>query len=225
MLPRYIPSELKGKQIFYNASDQGGKNGANRMSAEGYTSCATCHIEGMHDGRTWDFTGRGEGLRNTTDLRGRSGTGHGKVHWSANFDEIQDFENDIRLAFRGAGFLSDSDFEASKDSLGGVIKAGLNKDLDALADYVTSLGDESLPKSPFRNKDGTLTKSGKKGEKLFKKLNCTTCHIIPKFTDSTLIETTLHDIGTMKESSGKRRNEILSGIDTPTLLSVFSSQS
>ena len=46
-------------------------------------ACATCHLDGGHDGRTWDFTGRGEGLRNTISLRGRSGTGHGPVHWSA----------------------------------------------------------------------------------------------------------------------------------------------
>ena len=57
---------LAGKQIFYNASDP-------RMSSEGYLSCATCHLDGGHDGRVWDFTGRGEGLRNTTTLRGRSG--------------------------------------------------------------------------------------------------------------------------------------------------------
>jgi len=70
---------LAGKRIFYHASDP-------RMSAEGYISCATCHLDGAHDGRTWDFTNRGEGFRNTTDLRGRAGMWHGNVHWSANFD-------------------------------------------------------------------------------------------------------------------------------------------
>jgi len=39
--------ELRGKQIFYNASDK-------RMSAEGYMACSTCHVDGGHDGRTWD---------------------------------------------------------------------------------------------------------------------------------------------------------------------------
>ena len=50
------PNILIGKQVFYNAGDP-------RMSAEGYLSCATCHLDGGHDGRVWDFTGRGEGLR------------------------------------------------------------------------------------------------------------------------------------------------------------------
>jgi cytochrome c peroxidase len=43
---------LLGKRIFYNAADP-------RMSADSYISCATCHVDGGHDGRVWDFTGRG----------------------------------------------------------------------------------------------------------------------------------------------------------------------
>ena len=36
---------------------------------------------------------------------GRAGTGQGNVHWTANFDEIQDFEHDMRGPFGGTGFL------------------------------------------------------------------------------------------------------------------------
>jgi len=43
-------------------------------------------------------------------LRGRTGTDHGNVHWTGNFDEIHDFENDIRFAFGGTGFMTDQDF-------------------------------------------------------------------------------------------------------------------
>jgi DNA-binding beta-propeller fold protein YncE len=50
------PQVLFGKQIFGNSGDT-------RMSREGYTSCAACHMEGGTDGRVWDFTDRGEGLR------------------------------------------------------------------------------------------------------------------------------------------------------------------
>ncbi|MEM9081299.1 MAG: LamG-like jellyroll fold domain-containing protein, partial [Verrucomicrobiota bacterium] len=76
---------LRGKQLFYDARDA-------RISGQSYMSCASCHNDGGHDGRTWDFTGFGEGLRNTIDLRGRGGPEHGAIHWSANFDEFQDFE-------------------------------------------------------------------------------------------------------------------------------------
>ena len=79
------------------------------MSLESYLSCATCHTDGGTDHRVFDFTQRGEGLRNTIDLRGRSGTGHGNLHWSANFDEVHDFEIDIVEHFGGSGLLNGSD--------------------------------------------------------------------------------------------------------------------
>lgn len=207
------PAVLRGKQIFYNASDP-------RMSAEGYISCATCHVDGGDDGRVWDFTGRGEGLRNTTTLRGRAGTGHGNVHWSANFDEIQDFENDIRNNFGGSGFLSDADFAATSHPLGPP-KAGLSADLDALAAYVTSLGAQTVPRSPHRSADGSPTAAALAGQAHFTALGCPACHPAPDFTDSTLGAANLHDVGTIRTTSGGRLGEPLLGIDTPSLLGAW----
>ncbi|MEP6654022.1 MAG: PKD domain-containing protein, partial [Myxococcales bacterium] len=83
---KLAPDVLLGKQIFFNSADS-------RMTKEGYLSCATCHFDGDGDGRVWDFTSRGEGLRNTTALLGRRGMGQGNVLWTGSFDEIQDFEN------------------------------------------------------------------------------------------------------------------------------------
>ena len=204
-----------GKRIFYHASDR-------RMSAEGYLSCATCHVDGGHDGRTFDFTGRGEGLRNTTDLRGRGGTSHGNVHWSANFDEIQDFEGDIRNAFGGSGFMDDADFAATSAPLGPA-KAGLSADLDDLAAYLSSLGDDHLPKSPFRQASGALTAQAENGRTLFRNQGCTTCHGGPRFTDSTVGAGLLHDVGTLRTTSGGRLGGPLPGIDSPTLRGLFAS--
>jgi len=199
---------LRGKQVFYNASDP-------RMSAEGYISCATCHIDGGHDGRTFDFTNRGEGFRNTIDLRGRSGMGHGNVHWSANFDEIQDFENDIRNFFGGSGFLPDSEFASTSDTLGAA-KAGLDEDLDAMAAYVASLGPDSLPRNP--HDDGPLDPA--RGADIFEAQGCATCHVPETgFTDGLI-----HDVGTLRTSSGQRLGGPLSGIETPTLLGAFASE-
>lgn len=211
---------LRGKQIFYNASDASGPNGRNRMSGEGYISCATCHVDGGSDGRVWDFTGRGEGLRNTTDLRGRAGMLHGRVHWSGNFDEIQDFENDIRNAFGGTGFMSDADFIATSNTLGPK-KAGKSADLDALAAYVTSLDRSKLPRSPHRNNDGTMTESAKRGQLIFKAQGCDSCHSGNQYTDSAVDRVHLHNIGTISSGSGSRLGGSLEGIDTPTLLGVF----
>lgn len=203
------PAVLLGKRVFYHAADP-------RMSAEGYLSCATCHLDGGEDGRVWDFTGRGEGLRNTTTLNGRGGTAQGNVHWSANFDEIQDFENDIRAAFGGSGFLTDPQFAATSAPLGAP-KAGLSAELDGLAAYLSSLGSQSIAKSPFRNADGSFSANAQTGEGLFQREQCTSCHVPPAYTDSSLGTATLHDVGTLRETSGQRLGAPLTGIDTPGL--------
>ncbi len=51
---------LLGKQLFYDAQDT-------RLARDAYMSCASCHNDGGHDGRIWDLTGFGEGLRNTIE--------------------------------------------------------------------------------------------------------------------------------------------------------------
>jgi DNA-binding beta-propeller fold protein YncE/cytochrome c peroxidase len=205
------PDVLAGKQVFYDSEDT-------RMTAEGYISCGTCHFEGFEDGRVWDFTDRGEGLRNNISLLGRRGTGHGRVHWSANFDEIQDFEHDIRAAFGGSGFVDDPAFDTSPIGTPlGDPKAGASADLDALAAFVASL--DAVHRSPFRDPDGSLTDDGEAGEAIFSSLGCDACHGGPDFTDSAT--GVVYDVGTMSELSGQRLGGALEGIDTPTLLGIW----
>ena len=203
---------LRGKRIFYDAS-------SSEMSLEGYISCASCHLDGGQDGRVWDFTDRGEGFRNTITLRGRGGTRlHGPVHWTGNFDEIQDFENNIRSHFGGSGFLSDDDFDRGtrSDPLGDA-KAGLSPKLDALAAYVSSLTD--VPTSPHRDAEGRLTAAGESGRRVFAEQGCGDCHGGAVFTDSA--PGVLHDVGTAGAASGKRAGAPLTGFDTPTLKGVW----
>jgi hypothetical protein len=205
------PTVLRGKQIFYNAADS-------RMSRDSYISCASCHLDAEHDGRVWDFTDRGEGLRNTISLKGSGGAALAPLHWTANFDEVQDFENDIRSAFGGTGLMADADFFTGTRSVPlGQSKAGLSPDLDALADYVSSLTDPGF--SPFRQADGSLTANGVAGKALFNSLGCQTCHSGPKLSDSP--SAVRHDVGTIKPSSGKRIGGPLDGFDTPTLLGLW----
>ncbi len=54
-------------------------------------SCESCRTDGEQDGRTWLFP---DGPRSTTNLRGLAPT-H-PLHWSADRDEVQDFEFTIR---------------------------------------------------------------------------------------------------------------------------------
>jgi DNA-binding beta-propeller fold protein YncE len=206
------PAVLRGKRVFYNAADK-------RMSRDNYLSCASCHADGGDDGMVWDFTQRGEGLRRTISLNGRQGLGHGRLHWSANFDEVQDFEHDIRGPMGGAGFLSEADFAAAADPLGAP-KAGRSAELDDLAAYLGSLS--RFGRSPARASDGSLSAEAQRGQQLFATLRCDACH-----TGPTLRDGRRHDVGTVRPSSrlGMRQALAGAGFDTPTLYGLWAAPS
>jgi len=200
---------LRGKQLFYDARDT-------RLARDSYLSCASCHNDGGNDGRTWDLTSMGEGLRNTVYLRGRAGA-QGRLHWSANFDEVQDFEAQIRALNQGTGLMSDAAYNTGTRSQPlGDAKAGLSTDLDALAAYVGSLS--TFAPSPYRTSSGALTDAAVSGRTLFA-TQCASCHGGSAFTDSA--SNVPHDVGTIKSSSGSRLGGALTGIDTPTLRDVW----
>ena len=197
---------LKGKQFFYDAADP-------RLARDAYLSCASCQADGAGDGRTWDFTGFGEGLRRTISLRGRA-AGSLPLHWSGNFDEAQDFEGQIREFAGGQGLMENADFNFSDRSTPlGTPKAGVSADLDALAAYMASL--DKYDPSPYRNADGSLTATAAEGKALFEGgSGCLACHGGPDFSGN---GGTRHSVGTIKPSSGQRLGGLLDGIDTPTL--------
>ena len=212
------PSIANGKSHFFSSK-------APVHSKDNYMSCASCHADGGgHDGRTWDFTHKGEGLRNTIDLRGKSGLAHGPLHWSGNFDEVQDFELDIVNAFGGTGLAADGN---PPNPALGLKNSGRSVDLDDLAAYVTSLSNAAP--SPFRLPDRTLSPAARRGKALFLRsdLACTQCHLPPAFTDSVLTPNAadfiFHDVGTLQSSSGQRLGSPISGIDTPSLFGLWAS--
>jgi large repetitive protein len=206
---RLTAQVLTGKKLFYDARD-------GRLARDGYMSCAACHNDGGQDGRTWDLTGLGEGLRNTISLRGRAG-GQGFKHWSGNFDEIQDFEGQIRALAQGTGLMSEGAFNTGTRAQPlGDPKAGVSADLDALAAYVGSLS--AFPLSPTRTADGALTAKAISGKAVFAS-KCASCHSGPGFTDSGAAN--LRNVGTLKPTSGQRLGAPLTGIDTPTLRDVW----
>ncbi len=203
---------LEGKRLFWAADS--------RITRSGYISCASCHPDGRDDGRTWDFTDRGEGLRNTTSLA-TMGTGAatadpeqglatGRLHWSGNFDEAQDFENDIRTHFGGSGLLAEADWKQSSSTLGEA-KAGRSLALDQLATYLHSLA--WAPKSGLPADEA--------GEAAFVEAGCGDCHQGALFTDSQRLADIRHDVGTLGAWSGQRMGGELDGLDTPTLIGVW----
>ncbi|WP_346188812.1 cadherin domain-containing protein [Rubritalea halochordaticola] len=201
---------LLGKQLFYNSDDP-------RLSQESYMSCSSCHLDGGHDGRVWDFTGMGEGLRNTIDLNGK-GVGHGPLHWTANFDEVQDFEGQIRGLAGGSGLMSDTDFHTGTRSEPlGQGKSGISDDLDDLKAYIASL--TGVGTSPHRQSNGELTPDAIAGREIFRSKNCARCHSGGSYTDSASL--VRHDVGTLLSSSGQRLGGDLDGLDTPTLRGLW----
>jgi YVTN family beta-propeller protein len=201
---------LKGKQFFYDARDQ-------RLALQKYISCASCHNDGDQDGRVWDFTGFGEGLRNSISLRGHAT--HGPSHWAGNFDEVQDFEGQIRSFAGGLGLMSDTAFHSgTREQPLGDAKAGASADLDALAAYVTSL--TTTGGSPNRSSNGTLTADAVAGQQIFRAQNCAACHEGTRFTNSAL--NVFANIGTIKPASGQRLGGPIAGLDVPTLRGLWS---
>jgi hypothetical protein len=209
---------LVGKRLFHDAADP-------RLTRDGYVACAHCHPDGDEDGLVWDFTDRGEGLRNTLSLLGRAGTGDGPIHWSGNFDEVQDFENDIRGPFGGAGLMAPNDWLVGTTALPlGDAKAGKAQDLDALAAFVSALPDPAP--SPSRLPDGGFTEEALRGKAIFERadVQCATCHSGPRLTDSRFLDAgvpLLHDVGTLDAGSGRRLGGALPGIDTPSLVGAW----
>lgn len=194
---------LLGKRLFYSALQP--------VVGRRWISCSSCHPDGQPDGRTWTNP---EGLRNTQSLRGMAWT-H-PIHWSADRDEVQDFEHTIRGdLMQGRGLIRGR----VNDSLGKPNK-GLSKSLDALSAYTNSHKFTSL--SPHA-KSG-LSDAAQRGQKVFlsKKTNCASCHSGPFYCDSqpaaTSAQIVRHDVGTGKADPGEKMGP---KYDTPTLIGVY----
>ena len=68
-----------------------------RLSSEGWQSCASCHFEGLTDSVVWEF---GTGPRKSVPLNAtfnpRNRNEQRVLNYSAIFDEVEDFEANIR---------------------------------------------------------------------------------------------------------------------------------
>ena len=199
---------VRGKVLFNTA--------LHPMSGRHWIACASCHPDGHTDGRVWQNP---EGLRKTPALMGLAHT-H-PLHWSADRDEVQDFEYTIRgRLMQGAGLLHGAltakrGFEATEleEHL-----AGRSKDLDALAVYCNSF-DFTL--SPHVASAGHLSPAAERGKKLFFDgvVGCAQCHSGPYYTDSRLEKPfLLHDVGTGEDDPSEKMGP---RYDTPTLLGVY----
>lgn len=190
---------LLGKRLFYSALQP--------MVGRRWISCSSCHPDGESDARTWQNP---EGLRDTPSLAGMAAT-H-PLHWSADRDEVQDFEHTIRgQLMQGRGLIRgkvNPSLEAPN--------AGLSRELDALAAYSNT---HTFTLSPHA-KHG-LTDAAKRGQKIFHSAQtaCANCHTGPYYTDSvTGNKIITHNIGTGDDDPSELMGP---AYDTPTLLGVY----
>ena len=191
-------SLLNGKQLFHR-SDRAD------LSRDQWISCATCHLDGELDNRTWFFP---DGMRNTPSLLGVRDTL--PIHWSGDLDELQDVEITIRDIQAGTG-LAQGDDNCSPACDQAPPNAGRTRDLDDMAGFMASL---QFPPNPNLDDEGHRDESANRGKILFEsaETGCSACHIPPLYTDHSK-----HDVGT-GEGSGERKG---SDFDVPSLRGIY----
>lgn len=199
------PAILNGKKLFFTARG--------RMSADNRIACISCHPGGGHDARDWLFGALGEGVRSTTDIRGIQDSG--AVHWTANMDELQDLEFNIRNLQFGAGLIA-----GTPNAPFGPPNAGLSPDLDDFAAFMDSML-KPVRGNPNRAPGGGLTASAARGKLIFESpsATCSSCHAGSTFSDSNRSSLVRHDVGTLAPGDVNGQD----GFDTPSLLHLFDS--
>jgi YVTN family beta-propeller protein len=206
--PPKSPEWVRGKVLFSTANRP--------LSGRRWIACASCHPDGASDGRVWHNP---EGLRKTPALFGLAHT-H-PLHWSADRDEVQDFEYTIRgRLMRGNGLLRGElrPKDGFRPTELEVDLAGRSQDLDALAVYTNSF---TFTLSPHVPAPGRLSPAAGRGKALFfnATVGCASCHSGPYYTDSSLEKPfKLHDVGTGGDDPSEKMGP---RYDTPTLLGVY----
>jgi DNA-binding beta-propeller fold protein YncE len=140
-------SVQRGKRFYFTGRGRwsnAGTNGA--KGGEGWSSCGSCHPDGLTDNMTWVFAA---GPRQTTSQDGSFSHGAGAqkqriFNWTGIFDEHHDFERNTRDVSGGLGAITTAATAADCNQLdkeqqvslapGGVTIGGLQKPLKELAD-------------------------------------------------------------------------------------------
>ncbi len=135
-------SVLNGKRFFFTGRarwSNGGSNGA--AGGEGWSSCGSCHPDGLSDNITWIFPA---GPRQTTSMDGTFSHGPGTqkqraLNWTSVNDELHDFEANVRGVSGGIGAIT-----AANTTLTPVDCATLDKEVAVTANIPLGLSNKSL---------------------------------------------------------------------------------
>ncbi len=173
-----------GKAIFYSSAEVnlptlGPKIPVGRLSNEGWSGCVSCHAFGLTDQVVWIF---GSGPRRSVPLHAtfnpQDKSDQKILNYSGIFDEIQDFENNIRANSGGLGLITlNGQPDGPQDPVLNAFalpNTGRSATLDTLKAYV-QFGIRS-PISPLRNVNNIERREIALGRLIFSQAGCVTCH-------------------------------------------------
>lgn len=186
---------LAGNYLFNTSRGAFDEGVTERMSSEGWQSCASCHPDGLTDGIIWQFA---SGPRKTIPLNGSFSpaspeTNQRVFNYSGVFDEIEDFELNIRGVSGGPGLIvnpgsTDPDtnikaFDPPNTGREQLHFAGFPA-WDAITAWVKFRIDS--PPSPLTDIDPASETARQMivGRELFTAANCQACHGGPKWSTS-----------------------------------------
>ncbi|HXU75537.1 MAG TPA: hypothetical protein VN794_03170, partial [Methylomirabilota bacterium] len=95
-------TNLVGAEMFFSSRGNfdtipGTNSLRDRLSSEGWQSCASCHFKGLTDGVIWQFAaGPRKSVPLNSSFNPHNRTQQRLLNYSAIFDEIEDFEANIR---------------------------------------------------------------------------------------------------------------------------------
>lgn len=182
-----------GKELYnssvgtFDPATSGGAPIRGRLSADGWSACASCHPFGLSDQVVWIFP---NGPRRTIAQHADFDPGARLLDWSADRDEQEDFERHIRQTAGGAGLIVLTDGttpDPNVEDLLPLANQGRNQlrvrgvpAWDALRSFV-QFGIRA-PISPVSKTDPDVIA----GRALFTAANCQQCHGGPQWTSGLL---------------------------------------
>lgn len=147
----------------------------NKASDNGWSSCSSCHNDGLSDGVTWFFP---TGPRQTIPLDGffaKSDVSNQRIsNWNAVRGSITDFNNNSRNIQGGDGYANDSSLVFNHGPVQGVSDA-----LDAMTEWV------QIVRSPVMPEASDMT-AFNRGAEVFTS-QCAACHGGDKWTKSQVV--------------------------------------
>jgi mono/diheme cytochrome c family protein len=159
-----IPLDFRGKQ-----------------SRDAWSSCGSCHDEGLADGVTWIF---GDGPRQTIPMDGLYSKVNGAHdtrinNWSAARDSVTDFNNNSRGVQGGVGFASDPPYSAAMPNPN-IFDHGISQGASEALDFETTWA------QTIRTLSAPQPEDAEAGAAIFE-ANCASCHGGAKWTKSQVL--------------------------------------